>query len=444
MNKINTFTTKNVIRQFLALFSFSFIILISHSCEEDPSALGSEILPESDKLSYYFDSTFTFKGNVYEDDPINTSNLSYYSLGIIKDNEHFGEFTGEYVGQFLPDIYYNFYDDNIIDSAIVYIQIDSTYGDVLNNISFSLYELSEEVDEDGEYMSNTDISSFYSELIGNQSEYLEDTALKFYLNEDFITKLTTADSAIYSSSVYFKEKFNGIALIPNLISEPGGLATVNFASTRSKIVLYFQDTTFNDTTCTYSFSGGHGFSSHTNDYTGTQAEYYLNNAEEENDDLLYVQGIPGETGLKSKITITNLDSWLDTDSSYSILSAELFIPVYQDDDFDQFFPPNLLFLSYDKADSSFVYVQDCEYYIRGGAKIFDGRYDEENNYYHFYIPRHLIKVFNKDIESTDLYISSEKPSYNTTTLSYDFNYYPQRVILKSGNNIKLKVTYTKH
>ncbi|MCB2197004.1 MAG: DUF4270 domain-containing protein [Bacteroidetes bacterium] len=439
MNKIDILKTKNLLRQFLAIFLFSIILLFNYSCEEDPSALGSEILPDSDKLTYHFDSTFTFKGSVYEDEPINTSNMSYYSLGIIKDNEHFGEFKGSYVGQYLPDIYNAYFNGFFIDSAFVFIQIDSLYGDALNNIDFRLYEISEKIEEDGSYMSNTDITTFNPEFIGSLNKYLGDTAIKMNLNYSFISKLTSADSATYSSSVNFKDEFNGIALMPDLINEPGGLVTTNFASANSKMVLYFNDTTF-----TYSFSGGHGFAAYSNDFTGTQAENYLNNPEEDNDELLYVQGIPGETVLKSKISLTNFDSWLDTDSAYSVLSAELFIPVYKDNNFDQFYPPNLLFLSYDNTDSSFVYVKDCEDYVRRGVKIFDGRYDEENNYYHFYIPRHLVKVFNQDIESTNFYISAEKPSYNATTYSYDYNYYPQRVILKSGNNIKLEVTYTKH
>lgn len=439
MNKIDILKTKNLLRQFLAIFLFSIILLFNYSCEEDPSALGSEILPDSDKLTYHFDSTFTFKGSVYEDEPINTSNMSYYSLGIIKDNEHFGEFKGSYVGQYLPDIYNDYFEGQFIDSAFVFIQIDSLYGDALNNIDFRLYEISEKIEEDGSYMSNTDITTFNPEFIGSLNKYLGDTAIKMNLNYSFISKLTSADSATYSSSVNFKDEFNGIALMPELINEPGGLVTTNFASANSKMVLYFNDTTF-----TYSFSGGHGFATYSNDFTGTQAENYLNNPEDDNDELLYVQGIPGETVLKSKISLTNFDSWLDTDSAYSVLSAELFIPVYKDNNFDQFYPPNLLFLSYDNTDSSFVYVKDCEDYVRRGVKIFDGRYDEENNYYHFYIPRHLVRLFNQDIESTNFYISAEKPSFNSTTYSYDYNYYPQRVILKSGNNIKLHVTYTKH
>lgn len=436
MNKIHNLATKNFIQQFLGIFTLLILIIASSSCEEDPSALGSEILPDSDKLNFYFDSSFTFTGSVYEEEPIETSNLSYYSLGIIKDNEHFGEFTGEYIGQFLPDNYNTFFEGNYIDSAFVFIQIDSLYGNPLNNVTFSLYEVIKEIDEDGEYMSNTDISSFYSQLIASHDQYLSDTAIKMNLNYAFISKLTSADDSVYNSSVNFKEEFNGIALIPNLINEPGGLVTTNFASANSKIVLYFSDTTF-----TYSFSGGHGFASYSNDFTGTKAELALNNPETENDELLYIQG---ETSLKSKISFTNVDSWLETDSAYSILGAELYIPVYEDNHFDLFLPPNQLFLSYDNTDSTFVYVKDCEDYIRRGVKIFDGHYDKENKYYRFYIPRHLVRLFNKDIESKNFYISAEKPSYNSTTFSYNYNYYPQRVILKSGNNIKLNVTYTKH
>ncbi|MFC2151513.1 DUF4270 family protein [Bacteroidota bacterium] len=421
-NIISMFKPKKTFQIFLGIIPI-FILAITFSCEVDPSSLGSNLLP--DKIGYRYDTTITFKGNVFEEEPIATTDFARYSLGIISDG-NFGTFKGEYLGQFLPYVisdticYFN------IDSAYLFLDIDSVYGDPFASISFNVFELSSEIDEDETYMSDIDISNYYTPaFINGSSSYSGDSLIKIPLSFSFYDRLTS-DTAFYRDKESFLSEFNGLAIIPEISESPGGVLVTNITSTDSKIILYYNDSL----TYTYPFSTGHRFAKYSNDFSTAVANDYLSNDENENDNLLFLQGI---TGLSSKLTFTNIDSWFEDDSSYSVINAELFIPVYQDDNFDLFFPPYRLFMEYHITDTTFAYIRDYEDLINKRSNIFDGIYDEENNYYHFYIPKHLMNVLNRDVEDSCLYFNMLNKSF-----------FPQRVIFNSSENIKLKVTYTKH
>ncbi|MFC2103762.1 DUF4270 family protein [Bacteroidota bacterium] len=419
--KISMLKPKKTIRMLLGVIPF-LILVITFSCEENPSSLGSNLLP--DKIGYHYDTTLIFNGNVFESEPISTLDLANYSLGIISD-ENFGTFKGEYLGQFVPFgiddtiCYFN------IDSAFLYLDIDSVYGDPFTSISFNVFELTSEIDENDTYMSDTEISNYYNpSFINGSSTYSGDSLIKIPLSLAFYNRLTS-DTSFYIDKESFLSEFKGLAIIPEISESPGGVLITNITSTESHIVLHYNDSL----TYKYSFSAGHRFAKYSNDFSTSVANDYLSNDESENDNLLFIQGI---TGLSSKLTFTNINSWFEDDSSYSVINAELFIPVYQDDNFDLFFPPSRLFMEYHITDTTYAYIRDCDDLINNRSKIFDGKYDEENNYYHFYIPKHLMYVLNRDIEDLCLYFKMV-----WTDL-------PHRVILNSNENIKLKVTYTKH
>ena len=396
------------------------------SCEKETSALGSELLPDN-TLKYRYDTSLTFLANVYEENAYITSNQSYYSIGIIEDDQ-FGVIKSEYLGQFVPP---SFPDTAIlsktIDSAFLYIAIDSLYGNPLEELSFNVYELMEDINDDGNYYSNTDISGFYSESepIGSPGQFSGDSLYIIPLESSFYNELLTAEDSLYNNIVDFLSVYKGIAITPSLTSGIGGMIIANIGSEDTKLVLHYDDTL----THTYKFSTAHRFARYTADYSNAQANDYLVNDTSENDDLIYLQGL---FGLKSKLTFTNIDNWFEQDSAYSIINAELILPVYEDDNFEKLFPPNNLYIRYQLEDSTYSFIKDYFDYIEQRG-IFDGSYDSENGYYRFIIPKHLMRLVNRDLDNYTL----------------DFNIvnkaaYPHRVILQTGDQIKLNVTYTKH
>ncbi len=363
---------------------------------------------------------------VIETDPFLTFNLDKYSIGSL-DNEYFGKFKGEFLGQFIPLVNDSTVLNYNIDSAFLFIEIDSVYGNLSNDVSFDIFELTSEIDDNGSYMSNSDISGFFttSNRINGATILNGDTLMKIPLNYTFISKLTSVEDSIYRSSEYFKSIFNGLAIVPNSLSSSGCVLFTDISSSNSNITLYYNDSL----SFKYLFSNGNRFAKYTNDYSGSIVNDYLTNPENDNDDLLFLQGI---NGVSSKITFSNIDSWFLGDSSYSILNAEIIVPVFQDDNFELFFPPKRLFLEYADTDSTLNVILDYQFF-NDARNLFDGYYDSENDYYHFNISKHFMNILKGDIKDYSL-------NFNIVSKSF----FPHRVILQSADNIKLSVTYTKH
>lgn len=438
MNNKNTkLRPKNITKLFLAIIPI-FILAIIFSCENETNALGEDLLPDSDKIQYQIDSSLTFSGSVFKKESFNSSDKEYYSLGML-DDEYFGIFKGEYLGQFLPSKYDTTILYELIDSAVLFIKFDSTYGSPLANPTFQVFELLSEIDDLGEYYSDDDISDFYSpsDIINTSSSVRGDTAMALNLSDSFIQKLMSVNDTIYKTPNNFLTAFNGIAITPDP-STASRILYADITSSNTKIVLYYRDTihhvsedgdyeytTINDTTFNYTFSNGRRFAKYSADYSSSIVNDYLTNPDNENDDLLFIQGLQG---VSSKIAFTNIEPWILEDSSYSILSAELIVPVLKDDNFEKFPPPSNLFFYYSDADSTLFQVEDYS-----SGTMFGGAYNEEENNYHFNISKHLLRILHEDIADSCLNFSIA----NMTS-------FPHRVILKSSENIKLNVTYTKH
>jgi hypothetical protein len=430
MNKTINNQSKNRSFLFLALISF-VVMTISFSCEEDVNSLGSELMPDSDAIEVFYDSSLTFNSFVVQNEAINTSNLSYYSLGII-DDPSFGIFRGEMVSQFTPSIQNIDVEEMFIDSAVLFISIDSIYGES-GSISFDLFELSSDLNEDSTYLSSSNISEYFTldEKLNDTYKLSGDSLIIFKLNDTFTERLTS-DNDLYKSNSLFKEEFKGIALVPEIISSKGSAYTLNLTSTNSKIKLFYHTEKNDSLILDYSLSSSavHKFAQYTYDYNGYQAYDYITNTEDESDGLIFLQGI---AGLYSEITFTNIKTWITDTIKYSVLNANLTIPTYSDDNIELYHPPEQLSLYYRDEDTSYYPIEDYYNYIQQYNYSYDGHLNDDEKYYHFDITRHLMAILNGEIKDSSIRINNINRSI-----------YPHRVILKTGEDIKLKITYTKH
>jgi hypothetical protein len=431
MNKTINNQSKNRSFLFLALISF-VVMTISFSCEEDVNSLGSELMPDSDAIEVFYDSSLTFNSFIVQNDAIRTSNLTSYTIGII-DDPYFGKFKGEMVSQFL----FEENDTNImtysIDSLVLLITVDSVYGNPSENIQFNLYELSNSINEDSSYYSNSETSDLYSESdkLNETFEYRGDTLLAFHLTSEFAERLKS-DTSLYVDDSTFKANFKGFSVVPTLTKSTGGTVKLNLSSEDSKLVLYYAKDTTDSLSLIYSISrtNVNKFAKYEYDYSGSEVNNYLTNPENESDNLMFLQGI---VGLDSRITFTNIKSWINDTINYSILNANLTIPIFSDDNIDLYHPPKQLMHYYCDEDSTKYHTEDYLNFISNLNYSFDGIKNDDNDYYHFDISRHLMNVMNGEIEDSSINL-----------IIVNQTIYPHRVILKTGEDIKLKITYTKH
>jgi hypothetical protein len=426
MNGLNKNKSKNKSLLFLGVISFAIILLIS-SCEEDPSSIGSDILPDGDKIVTLYDTTFSFHNQVFKKEPFITSNISHHSLGISND-PYFGELKGQMASEF----FYFALDTNMstyyIDSLMLYLSVDSTYGSPQETVSFNVYELNTLIVDDSSHYSNESVSDLYSEAdkINETFQVRGDTLLAFNLKNEFAQRLLS-DTLFYLSDTAFKEEFKGLAIVPSIASasDLGGTFLVNIATTDTKIALYYHTDTVDSLYFNYTFTRGNRFTQYSYDYSSSEVNAYLTNPEDENDDYIFIQGVDG---ISSRIEYTDLDTWLNENATYSILKAELITSVVNDQDIETFYPPEKLSLNYAEEDSTIIYVED---YTSTG--MFGGSYNNTDEIYNFNISKHFSDLVNHNIE--DHYLNFDVVNSYTS---------PHRVILKAGEDIKMKVTYTKH
>ena len=428
---------KNLIQLFLGVIPF-LILAIAFSCEEDPSSLGENLLPESDKLGYSYDTTISFNGYLNKKEDYVTMLQSNPRLGYQND-PYFGTIEARYATNFIPtSLSITFENDTMfatVDSSMLYIIIDSAYGERDLDAGFNVYKLLKPMDNDSIYSSDSPIEDFIdlNDPISLSSRYEEDTIV-IKLNNDFGDFLIPPIDSIYfyRTEDKFIERYYGIAIIPNETNNIGELSSIDLYHTDSKLVLYYHRNNLEgirlDTAeFKYRFYSLNGFNVNYTEILHNHEEGiiydYLDNDSLETDDLMFMQGLGGMT---SKLIFNNFRDYLG-DSLYSILNAEMYIPVYEDGNFDLLYPPErLYFLSMDK-DRLLYQIDD---YTTGS--FFNGYYDEDMKGYTFNISMHLRGLLNKSHSDSVLYIRQINSSI-----------YPHRVILKP-NDIKLKITYTKH
>ncbi len=420
-NKLKTILKpKNYIRFVIGIIPI-LIMAISISCEEEPNALGSELLPDEDKIGYYYDTTFTFSSTVFDKDAIRSNAFNQYPIGTTS-NDYLGIFSASLASQFFPETLtdsIHIDEINSIDSIILFLDIDTIFGPSENNLLFKVYELTDSIVDSLAhiYYSDEDINNYFTgSAINTGSEIVGDTLIKLPLTLDFANKFISNGDSINSSYDYFKSIFKGIAITPDTYAANGQVCITNINAFYSKIVLYYNDTL----SLNYRFNNGAKFGNFK--YSKTSEDF----STEFNDSLMFYES---PVGVSSRIKLLNYKDIFHTDTSYSILNAELFVPVYKDEDFDVFPHPNNLSLYYSQEDSILTQVAD---YNSNNASRY-GKYNETLKHYSFNITNHFQDMIDGNILDSCLNLNMQT--------SY---YYPYRVILKSNDNIKLKVTYTKH
>ncbi|MFO7829801.1 MAG: DUF4270 family protein [Bacteroidales bacterium] len=407
-----------------------FSLFFSISCEEEISPLGSNLLPESDKIEYDTTTAIGFNSYLLNNDAFSTKTLSKPSIGHIND-PFFGTTRSAFATRYLTTSLSIVFNDEIADSSVLYLVIDSTYGKLDKTDNYKVYQLNKPLSPDSTYHSDQALDNFYDEtnLISESSRYEGDT-LVIKLNQSFSQFLIPpSDSLHYYRTVEkFLEKYYGIAIVPEERDGLGSLVSLDLFNKESKLKLFYggsDSLTFN-----YRFSSSSGtnyhvnFSEYTHDNEIGMINEYLQNDSTETDSLIAIQGLGGMT---SKIILENYTDLLG-DSKYSVINAELLIPVYKDENFETFFPPKNLYFLFSDADGNFYQTDD---YADGN--FFGGFYNEDKGHYAFNISKHIRNILNGDIEDPTLYIRMANNAL-----------YPHRVILKTGNDIKLKITYTKH
>ena len=135
---------------FLALFAG--IVFFTSGCEEDPTGIGSKLLPGSDFVSIRSTDTLKVRSFTMYNDSAATSNPSISYLGTIHD-PYFGNTTAGFVSQLRLG---SAWDDKyfVIDSIRLYLKFLNVTGITTEPHSIRLSEISERLYDSALYYSN--------------------------------------------------------------------------------------------------------------------------------------------------------------------------------------------------------------------------------------------------------------------------------------------------
>ncbi len=454
------------IKHILKLSVGIFFLLVTISACDDPNDLGLEILPGTDLINV--------KNKVIKDEisayvnsesGIVTNRESYNLLGSINDPV-FGNTTVNFATQLRIDSYTDFGTNPVVDSTFLYLYYRSTYGDTITPQHIKVYELETMIYNELKYTQDIDLKSMASnEVIGELTftpkvvldSVRKDTiyqTLKIPIESSFSQKFISADSADMVIIDTFLEKIcKGIYIESEKVNtaKSGSLITIETAPAKSfpgafLRIFYNNDENKNiapdakdakpDT-----LSKPYGvtensprISSIMHDYSGKDFTNDIDQ-EVEQEELLYVQPTGG---LKSYITIDDIESWRDS-TNIAINKAEL---VFQVDttvsNIDDYPPPSQLILTFLATDSA--EYRPIDYFFH---PVFHDGYLRADYTYHFNITQHLQRVIDVSDPKDENYVGNQ--GFYLTTGRRSSN--AQRVVLEGTggeNGVKLIITYSEY
>lgn len=438
------------IKRYKLLVVFTCIALFLWNCKDDPNSTGMDLLPGSDlktvgqNVEKESISAFTKK-----DGPLRTDEPNFNVFGTFNDPV-FGKTTASFVCQLRLGNFPDFGNSPQLDSIVLRLLYKDFYGDTVTAQSLKVYELQQDVFLDTTsssgstgnfpYYQDVDLKALASDIPIGELDFVPkfemdstetDTLiqeLSIKLDNSIAEKLMNADSIDLVNNDAFVQFFKGLYVEAQDVAEGGALLDIYTLARGSNLTIYYHNEEEDSLSFTYWINSNSArISNYTHDYAATE---FVDKLEDETtpDSLLYLQTMGG---LKAKLDIPSLDSWIDS-TGFVINKASL---VFQADttasDFHNFAIPDLLVLyAIDKDGKKYL---PSDFYV--SSALFGGNFNEVDASYRFNITHHLQDIIDGKINNYGFYLYT---TYRNERM--------RRVVLKGSTShvgIRLEVTYTK-
>ena len=424
-------------------FLIAAIVLMAASCKKE-SALGSDIQPDGDLIDLQYTDTLSLFSYTVKEDSLRSDESGIVQIGSIND-AFFGKtnaslFTQVVIPNNLLEI--SFGPGAVLDSCALNLKYDfEYYGDTLQQQTFSVYQVTEDMFYDSTYYSNQIKQCYptYASRVSVGDRTLAprprtktvvgtDTiaeVLRIPINMNFAQQIFDQGGGNnLSSNAAFLQYMKGLYIAsetPSLGVGQGSLLRFNLKDTSTKFIFYYHNSA--DTT-TFSFvisSTTAYFSNYTHDYSGinppSDLPNQLNNSGVNTSNEVYVSGC---AGVKTKITFPYLEDLRNLGYTIAINKAEL---IFKADPAttDGSFPINkqLYVVSIDSATGQQILLPD----MFESASYFGGTANTVTNEYHINIARYFQQLMEGSKSNHGLYLKE-----------FDPNGFGRRVVLGSGNS----------
>ncbi len=357
-----------------------FISSLFTSCKEDPTDIGVNLQPGSDKIIVATDSLAVFTRTV-KDSSVSTDERSVNLLGSYQD-EIFGLTNASFISQITLSAG-NVSSDAVItpDSMEIVLSYAGFIGDTTQDITFKLYKIEElqtPLNLDSTYYADFDVETEITNktLLGEYTftPTVSNNSTSFIIkDENFLSFFSNTN--LYKNDTSFIEAFPGFYFeTVSTTDDSGCIAYFNLKSGNSKMRMHYNDS------LTYDFLINEKcvrFSTFYHDYTTASAELQNTIAHPEtNNELAYIQSA---AGLKVELRIADTAKMNDL-MKKGINKAQLQISIPAES-LDTTTTPEHLTLIYKNDNNRFEFLSD----YKASAAHFGGKFNEADNSYTFNI-----------------------------------------------------------
>ncbi len=215
---------KGLRRAFSAIMILCAAVVMLAACTEVDDALGSNLIPEGQRMTIRIDTLHNFDTYLVQSDSVKSRIVGsgYAYLGQLQ-NDTFGLRRCSFIGQILPtQLPYRggFGLDPILDSVVFTYSISSYKGDTMASQKFYAYEVNRPfIPEDTLFYVNFDAEGYINPEPLFEFEITSPTKIASRVNlteagRDYVKRLMQTDTTTYYNDTLWVNKFHGLYVAP--------------------------------------------------------------------------------------------------------------------------------------------------------------------------------------------------------------------------------------
>lgn len=326
-------------RTYVALFLF--LIAALASCTK-PTSVGKDLISNLDKQELHYTDTLEVLTRSIKDDSLFSFNQSVQLLGSMDDPVIGHSYAGIFFQVRLPSNNIDLGTGVKLDSAILQLEYEGTYGDPESVHNINVYQM-------GESMSLADPYRAYENFIYNpvpvgridgfNPSSTDTTLFRIPLTQSFGELLVNQSGTVnFESNARFLEFMNGLYLAPDTSSGfSNSIMSIDLLSSATQLTLYYSNNLSDSLFIRLPINAGSAVNNYFNHtYTNSSIQQQITK-QVETDSVVYMQGMSGlalsvrfpdlaNLGpirvIKAEVVVTRLPDF--TDSTYA--SPQIVIP----------------------------------------------------------------------------------------------------------------------
>ena len=378
---------------------FNYLILIVVcllSCSE-PSIIGLEVQPDSEKITISSNSSNLIDfNNESEESLINNASLNL--LGELEDS-YFLKNKASFITQILlPESNLTLEENLTVDSVILSYNYSNYYGNLDGISSIEVRKIEQDVYSDSIYYSNDFSYNDFAQLPNIAEDYYIsfdslNPLVRIKINNDIGQQILALGNTILSNNNDFLDDFKGLFVSAQAQNT---ILYLNPLATNSNFSIYYHNDLDSANTLSFQLDGN---AARTNVFEKVISNDILNNKEN-----IYIESM---SGYKCNISFTDLDTLQKILAGKVVNQAIMSFELDNNLMINDIIPHSQLHLARLDSDGNIIDLTD---YVIEGSSFFGGRL--ENNIYNFNITRYFHELLFNGTHTNQLYLLDKSANSN--------------------------------